>query len=105
MTLKNIDNRDTSADIIRIIAVFLVICVHFFLMSGFYGQNIDGFEMYPLVTMRTLSEICVPLFMILTGYLMCGKKPNRDYYFKIGKTLFVYIGASIMCALFMAKHT
>lgn len=103
MTLKNIDNRDTSADIIRIIAVFLVICVHFFLMSGFYGQNIDGFEMYPLVTMRTLSGICVPLFMILTGYLMCGKKPNRDYYFKIGKTLFVYIGASIMCALFMAN--
>lgn len=104
MTLKNIDKRDTSADIIRIIAAFLVICIHFFMRSGFYNENIDGFGMYPMVTVRTLSGICVPLFMILTGYLMCGKKLSKSYYFKISKVIFIYIASCVLCAVFRVNY-
>ena len=44
--------------------------------------------------------ICVPLFLLLTGYLMKNKELSIKYYKGIGNTLFVYVLASIACVLF-----
>ncbi len=49
---------------------------------------------------RSLFMVCVPLFLILTGYLMTNKKLSRRYYRGIVKTLEIYLLASLACLLF-----
>ena len=61
MDYKKLKKRDSSLDILRIIAVFTVLSVHFFLHNGFYSQTIEGTPMYVAVVMRTLFSVCVPL--------------------------------------------
>ena len=41
MDYEKLKKRDTSLDILRIIAVFTVLSVHFFLHNGFYSQTIE----------------------------------------------------------------
>ena len=65
--------RNINLDIIRSIAVFSVLSVHFFLNNGFYTEIIKGKRMLVMFTMRKAFMICVPLFAILTGYLMNKK--------------------------------
>lgn len=102
MNLKKLQTRDSSLDIIRIVAVFTVVSVHFFLNNGFYSQPVIGWQMYIAVLMRTLFTVCVPLFMILTGYLMSKKTLSKQYYSGITKTLVVFVISTIACMVF--KH-
>lgn len=93
-------NRDYSLDCVRIFALFTVISVHFFLNSGFYQRPVVGTSMLVQCIIRSFFMICVPLFLLLTGYLMKNKELSIKYYKGIGNTLFVYVLASIACVLF-----
>lgn len=104
MDIKKLQSRNASMDIIRIVAAFTVLSVHFFLHNGFYSQIVDGVPMYIMVLMRTLFSVCVPLFMILTGYLMSHKTLSRKYYSGISKTLIVFVLATLACMIFKAVH-
>ena len=104
MDIKKLHNRNASMDIIRIVAAFTVLSVHFFLHNGFYSQIVEGVPMYIMVLMRTLFSVCVPLFMILTGYLMSHKTLSRKYYSGISKTLIVFVLATLACMIFKAVH-
>ena len=42
MDIKRLERRDSSLDIIRIVAVFTVLSVHFFLHNGFYSESVSG---------------------------------------------------------------
>lgn len=92
--------RNVSLDGIRIFAVFSVISVHFFLNNGFYQNSVMGGRMLIMTIMRSFFMVCVPLFLILTGYLMSSKELNRRYYKGIIRTLGVYVIASIACIIF-----
>lgn len=94
--------RNLNLDLIRSIAVFSVLSVHFFLNNGFYEYPVDGGRMYMMVAMRTFFMICVPLFLILTGYLMNKKKLSIEYFSGGGirKTYIIYLIASICCIIF-----
>lgn len=100
LRMADMKNRSCALDIIRICAFLSVVSVHFFLNCGFYAQPMEGLRMLLMTTIRTFFMICVPLFLILTGYLMGKKKLEKGYYPKIAKTLFVYLAASILCALY-----
>ena len=100
MDEKRLQSRNASLDIVRIVAVFLVNSVHFFLYNGFYNETVQGAPMYIMSIMRTFFTACVPLFMILTGYLMCKKTLNKGYYKGIRKTLIIYGIATLACMLF-----
>ena len=94
--------RNPSVDLIRIVAVYCVISVHFFLNNGFYSANIEGSKMFWMTVLRNFFMICVPLFMILTGYLN-GKKELKKGYFKgIGSIIGTYLLATFACLVF--KH-
>ena len=86
--------RNINLDIIRCIAVLTVVCVHFFLNNGFYNVTVLGKKMYVATIMRTAFMVCVPLFLLLTGYLMNKKTLSRKYYSGIKKTLAVYLMTS-----------
>ncbi len=94
-------DRNITLDIIRVIAVFSVIGVHFFLNSGFYEITVKGMAMFLGTLLRTLFMICVPLFLLLSGYLMKNKVLSKKYYMGIGKVIGVYIISTLVCLTFM----
>lgn len=104
MEIKNISNRNSTLDIIRIVAAFTVISIHFFLHNGFYYQSVEGIEMYITVIFRSFLSVCVPLFIILTGYLMYKKTLSKQYYSGIVKTVLVFVVSTVFCMLFKNIH-
>lgn len=92
--------RNINIDLIRCCAIFTVISVHFFLNNGFYTEPITGLMMYFMVFMRTTFMICVPLFLLITGYLMNHKELSAKYYHGILHTLQIYIISMVLCILF-----
>lgn len=91
--------RNLNLDLIRCLAVFSVLSIHFFYNNGFYGEPQLGGRMYLMTVIRTFFCICVPLFMILSGYLMNQKELSRKYYKGIWKIIIIYLLASIACAI------
>lgn len=66
--------RYIGIDIIKTIAVLFVICVHFFMNTGYYKQALTpGENLFAQTFLRWLFYICVPLFVITTGYLQLKK--------------------------------
>lgn len=96
--------RFVGIDIVKILAVFLVICIHFFLYNGFYQETIDEpVEMIP-ISLRWFAYCCVPLFMITTGYLMKNKTLSKKYYTGLIKVIVIYLIMSVACAVFDHLH-
>lgn len=96
----NIQKRNTALDITRIFAFLSVIGIHFFMNTDYYTTPMLGGHMLVLTVMRTPFTVCVPLFIMLTGYLMSKKTLSGKYYLGIVKTLGVYVLASIACLIF-----
>ena len=87
-------------DLIRAIAIFLVISVHFFWNTNFYKINLSGTPIYISHIIRVISMSCVPLFLLLTGYLNNKKEISKKYYFNLKKILIPYILISIISILY-----
>lgn len=104
MKLEKLNKRDTSMDIIRVVAVFFVVSIHFFLNNGYYSENHNGMNMYIMCNMRTLFSVCIPLFLLLTGYLMSKKTLCKKYYAGIVKILLIYLMSGIACVLFKRRY-
>lgn len=92
--------RNPAADIIRILAFFSVVSVHFFLKNGFYSQTVEGGSMFVMTVMRSFFIICVPLFLTLSGYLLRKKQLEKKYYGRISKIIITYILASLLCVAY-----
>jgi len=99
---KRVQARSPALDVVRIFALFCVISIHFFKYSGYYSITVTGSRMYVATLMRTFFRVCVPLFIMLTGYLMKTRKPSRDYYCKLTGLLIEYLLASICCVVYQA---
>ncbi|MDE6848774.1 MAG: hypothetical protein K2J44_05460 [Ruminococcus sp.] len=67
-------------DIVKILAVFMVVCIHTYLYDGMYYEPITDKKFLLPIALRWISYTCVPLFMISTGYLMKNKKFSGKYY-------------------------
>jgi len=92
--------RNINLDIIRDIAVFSVLSVHFFLNNGFYGEIVNGRRMFVMIIMRTAFMVCVPLFALLTGFLMNKKTLSKNYYSGLKKTYLTFLLASVCNLIF-----
>lgn len=94
--------RNLNADLIRCVAVFSVVSVHFLKNNGFYSTPVNGGDMLFMCMYRSLFMVCVPMFMMLTGFLMWKKQLSRQYYKGILKTLEIYVLVSIADLIFKA---
>lgn len=94
--------RNTALDVIRIVAAFSVLSVHFFWNTDFYQQIIvkDDSTIVLAVAMRTFFMVCVPLFIMLTGYLMNRKELKLSYYKGILHVVGIYVIISIFCLIY-----
>jgi surface polysaccharide O-acyltransferase-like enzyme len=89
--------RINGIDVVKTIAVFSVISVHFFLNNGFYQTIISDKRMFIAIFLRWIFMICVPLFLITTGYLMRKKEANINYYKGIQRIIISYVLISVLC--------
>lgn len=92
--------RIAGIDIIKALAAFFVVSVHFLLNTKFYEMKLSGYGMIILTAARHFLLTCVPLFLIATGYLNRNKEPNKNYYKGIIKILISYIFICILCIIF-----
>ncbi|MDR0889768.1 MAG: acyltransferase family protein [Oscillospiraceae bacterium] len=84
--------RNINLDVIRCFAIVLVICLHFFFNGGYYKQIMHGEKLMLMATMRTFTSNCIPLFLMLTGYLMADKKVTlRSYPARAAKIFIPYV--------------
>lgn len=103
---NNKSGRDIGLDITRIIAFLCVPCVHFFANSDYYSMPTEGGTMYLMTVLRGFFMVCVPLFIILSGYLMISKRISMDkkgimsFYTKLSKVLITYLLASVILMAF-----
>ncbi|MCR4616480.1 MAG: acyltransferase family protein [Clostridiales bacterium] len=95
-----VKKRFVSLDILRVFSCLSVISVHFFLNGGFYSQPIVGWEMVTMLFLRCLFIICVPLFIMITGYLQNNKTPCLEYYKKIWRILGIYFFSALACGIY-----
>ena len=73
MSAANGTQRDIGLDLTRILAFLAVPSVHFFLNSTYSDTAIVGPRMALMTVMRTAFMVCVPLYMLLSGYLSAEK--------------------------------
>lgn len=95
--MAKIKGRNFGLDIIRTCAVFFVVSVHNFLYQQYYNMPLDTAGKFILTFVRELFYICVPLFLLLTGYLNGKAKPNKQYFIKIIKILISWFLISLIC--------
>ena len=75
--------RNPALDITRILAFLCVVGIHFFLNNNFYNIPVRGLPMAGMISVRCFCMICVPLFLMLSGYLLKEKTLSRKYYSRI----------------------
>lgn len=99
--------RDVSADLIRCIGFCFLISNHFLGNTNLYTIGFFEIEKKALIVsiIRSYSLVCVPIFILLTGYLMCNKVINekniKKYYINgIIKILGFYSLASLFTAFY-----
>lgn len=95
-----VKQRNPAMDVIRCFALLCVVSVHFFLNTRFYDDVVLGGSMFAMVCLRCFFMISVPLFLMLSGYLMCKKTVSREYYKKLLPILGIYVLASGVSALY-----
>lgn len=74
--------NEFGIDLIRILAMFFVIALHFYLHTGFYHVKDKGPAILYHVSFRALFYECVPLFLLLTGYLKRNAAFTPSHYVK-----------------------
>lgn len=92
--------RDPAIDMARIYALICVPSIHFYLNNDYYSQNVAGIRMYTMTIHRTSLMICVPLFILLTGYLSSSKRLGKGCYKGLGRNLLIYILAGLACNVY-----
>ena len=79
MSEKN-QKRNLNIDLIKVLAVFLVVLVHFFNRTGYYGLPSGSLLMFFATFIWSVAMACVPLFLIATGYLMKNAKYSKKFF-------------------------
>lgn len=91
--------RDASLDVVRAAAIMLVICVHSITNSGFMATVVEGPEGFVMLAYWIFSRCCVPLFLMLSGWLMHKKEASQTYYLGYLKLYVPYLLCSAVSLL------
>ena len=74
------EKRIFGLDLLRVIAIVSVLFVHFFLLTHYYEVPISGFSIQIQSILRNFCMTCVPIFVVLTGYLNQKKTYNLSFF-------------------------
>lgn len=88
--------RIAGLDLVRTVAAFFVVCVHFYLNCGYYSAPLEGTAMFFATYGRWLFLTCVPLFIMMTGYFKLNKKFGAAHYKSLIPILVAYVIISVI---------
>lgn len=93
----------TSINYIKAFACIAVLFVHFRLnLQGMIPSNYFNFKSALFMGIDyQLFIICVPLFFMVTGFLMVNKAFSYSYYIKLGKIILTYVLCSLLTYLIL----
>lgn len=92
--------KKLGPDLIKFIAIFSVIGVHFILNTMDPVRISGTIPEFIYFSYRQIFIVCVPLFMLTTGYLNYKQTISKKYYKKIIPILGIYLLYSILSILF-----
>lgn len=98
--MTNAAKRNEALDILRIFALLCVVIFHFMFNSGLYFETVTFEKTFLWMLLRSLVNPCVPLFIMLTGYLMSEKTASLNYCLGLGKNMGAYVACSLVYVLF-----
>lgn len=82
--MRRITNgKNDNIALTKVVALILVIAVHYLGHIKFYELGLGFNKTIVLLFLRNLSMTCVPLFLLVTGFLMRKKKYDFNYFIKI----------------------
>lgn len=100
ITTMSTATRFTGIDLIKALATIFVLSVHFFLNTQYYNTSLVGDNMFVQTYLRMLFLMCVPIFLITTGFLSYGKMPTKKYYKKLIPIIVIYLFYAIISLLY-----
>lgn len=86
-------------DVLRVLALVLVVITHSIVLTGSYTYSAPTFSWILTMALFYLSHSCVPLFLLLSGYLSGKKQLRVSYYRGLLRVLVPYVVISILCVL------
>lgn len=89
-------DRNYGLDILRVIAIISVLSVHFFLNTKYYDVSKNSIGMKMQYVIRNIFMICVPLFILLTGYLNNNKKYDKKFFKGLLNVIIIWLFYSIV---------
>lgn len=92
--------RNFGLDMVRAVAAALVLAVHFFMNIGYFNVPFSGAAMAAGAVARMALMPCVPLFLMLTGYLCIHREWSGRYYRGLMPILLTYLLAAAVCLIF-----
>ncbi len=98
------ENRKAGLDVVRCVALIFIIGVHFFYHNGYYWEKQVGMPMFIADFVRWLTFTCVPMFIVLTGYLKAEKRPDMEHYKGIVAVLVTWVVTSVICIIFKEAY-
>ncbi len=89
--------RNPSVDLLKVIAFFLVVSVHFTHQIGIGTEIHAGRAMFALDVLFAFGNTCVGLFLMATGWVMTNKKLSGSYYRGLIRISVIYVLCSVFC--------
>ena len=101
MSKKRLD----GLDIIRTLAIILVFVSHYMsvYVKHYLEEGIGSGRWFLFTGVRYLMILCVPLFLLLTGYLQTYRKPDRHHYSSIIPVMISWLVISFASTFLMRK--
>ena len=97
-------SRNLNLDIIRSAAIIFVLAVHFYDSSGFPAETMAGAVDFAMLCGWFITHSCVPMFLMLSGWLCRKKELSAKYYLGLIRILLIYLICSVACLLFRAFY-
>lgn len=94
--------RNVGVDIVKSIAIMCVVGVHFFLNTKFYTVDLDNLNLFIQTIFQQIFLVCIPLFLISTGYLNNNIDVSKKYFKKIIPIIIIYILYSVPALIYRA---
>ncbi len=98
----NMNNRESSIDILKITGCFCVIILHY--TNYYYKPTLNMGEYLFLNSIRWFVFGCIGFYIIATGYLNCNKKIDKKYYMRLIPTIITFLSFSLITHLISTSY-
>ena len=98
--MKTAKERNLNLDLIRCVALLMVPIMHSLDHTGLYDQQLYGAANQFMIAVKTLFTTCIPLYVLLSGFLNSKKALSARYYLGLIRILGIYLLCGIACLIF-----